>query len=63
MEHTQDLGILCLILKRKKGNMTQSYDKTPYTNSKFENQIRKIRKTKGQHTNVTKNFDYTTIAY
>ena len=40
--------------ERKKGDLTLSYDKTPYTNSKFE--------IKGQHTNATKNFDYTTIA-
>ena len=24
--------------KREKGDLTQSYDKTPYTNRKFENQ-------------------------
>ena len=41
--------------REKEGDLTQSYDKTPYTNRKFENQ----RKT---HTNATKNFDYTTIA-
>ena len=39
---------------REKGDLTQSYDKTPYTNRKFES--------KGQHTNATKHFDYTTIA-
>ena len=45
-----------LKLKREKeGDLTQSYDKTPYTNRKFENQ-------RTTHTNATKNFDYTTIA-
>ena len=39
----------------KEGDPTQSYDKTPYTNRKFENQ-------RTTHTNATKNFDYTTIA-
>ena len=39
----------------KEGDLTQSYDKTPYTNRKFENQ-------RTTHTNATKNFDYTTIA-
>ena len=38
----------------KEGNLTQSYDKTPVPT---ENS-----KTKGQHTNATKNFDYTAIA-
>ena len=38
----------------KEGDLTQSYDKTPIPT---ENS-----KTKGQHTNATKNFDYTTIA-
>ena len=41
--------------REKEGDLTQSYDKTPYTNRKFENQ-------KTTHTNATKNFDYTTIA-
>ena len=39
----------------KEGDLTQSYDKTPYTNRKYENQ-------RTTHTNATKNFDYTTIA-
>ena len=26
------------VFKRKEGDLTQSYDKTPYTNRKFENQ-------------------------
>ena len=30
--------VLIDISKRKKGDLTQSYDKTPYTNRKFENQ-------------------------
>ena len=47
----------CIHLSRreKEGDLTQSYDKTPYTNRKFENQ-------RTTHTNATKNFDYTTIA-
>ena len=46
----------CLLVQREKeGDLTQSYDKTPYTNRKFENQ-------RTTHTNATKNFDYTTIA-
>ena len=44
-----------LIQREKEGDLTQSYDKTPYTNRKFENQ-------RTTHTNATKNFDYTTIA-
>ena len=47
-------NIHILYRKEKKGDLTQSYDKTSYTNRKFE--------TKGQHTNATKNFDYITIA-
>ena len=39
--------------RKKEGDLTQSYDKTPYTNRKFENQ-------RTTHTNATKNFDYTT---
>ena len=38
--------------REKEGDLTQSYDKTPYTNRKFENQ-------RTTHTNATKNFDYT----
>ena len=41
--------------REKEGDLTQSYDKTPYTNRKFENQ-------RTTHTYATKNFDYTTIA-
>ena len=40
--------------REKEGDLTQSYDKTPYTNRKLENQ-------RTTH-NATKNFDYTTIA-
>ena len=40
--------------REKEGDLTQSYDKTPIPT---ENS-----KTKGQHTNATKNFDFTTIA-
>ena len=43
------------MLREKEGDLTQSYDKTPYTNRKFENQ-------RTTHTNATKNFDYITIA-
>ena len=52
-----DIGkIICINLQgEKEGDLTQSYDKTPYTNRKFENQ-------RTTHTNATKNFDYTTIA-
>ena len=46
---------LGLEYREKVGDLTQSYDKTPYTNRKFENQ-------RTTHTNATKNFDYTTIA-
>ena len=45
---------LHLVLREKEGDLTQSYDKNPYTNRKFENQ-------RTTHTNATKNFDYTTI--
>ena len=44
-----------LLQREKEGDLTQSYNKTPYTNRKFENQ-------RTTHTNATKNFDYTTIA-
>ena len=41
---------------RQKGrDLTQSYDKRPYTH-------RKIQKASWQYKNATKNFDYTTIA-
>ena len=43
-------------IKREKGrNLTQSYDKSPYTH-------RKVQKATWQYKNATKNFDYTTIA-
>ena len=29
---------ICVIAREKEGYLTQSYDKTPYTNRKFENQ-------------------------
>ena len=48
-------GFLRIDKREKEGDLTQSYDKTPYTNRKFENQ-------RTTHTNATKNFDYTTIA-
>ena len=44
------------LIKEKKGrDLTQSYDKNPYTH-------RTIQKATWQHKNATKNFDYTTIA-
>ena len=47
---------LSVKLAREKGrDLTQSYDKSPYTD-------RKIQKATWQHKNDTKNFDYTTIA-
>ena len=48
------LNIHILEQREKEGDLTQSYDKTPYTT---ENS-----KTKGRHINATKSFDYTTIA-
>ena len=54
--HPVFYGDLVFKLRREKeGDLTQSYDKNPYTNRKFENQ-------RTTHTNATKNFDYTTIA-
>ena len=42
--------------KKEKGrDLTQSYDKIPYTNRKFQKAIR-------QYKNATKDFDYSTIA-
>ena len=41
--------------REKEIDLTQSYDKSPYTD-------RKIPKATWQHKNATKNFDYTTIA-
>ena len=47
---------MCISDLREKGrDLTQSYDKSPYTD-------RKIQKATRQHKNATKNFDYTTIA-
>ena len=47
---------LCNITSREKvRELTHLYDKSPYT-------IRKPQKSKGQHENVTKIFDYTKIA-
>ena len=47
-----ELVILLIEIVR---DLTQSYDKRPYTH-------RKIQKATWQHKNATKNFDYTTIA-
>ena len=44
----------CVSIARKRRNLTQTYDKNPITTENSE--------TNGQHKNVTKNFDYTTIA-
>ena len=45
-----------LLINRKKGRyLTQSYDKSSYTN-------RQIQKAKWQHKHASKYFDYTTIA-
>ena len=44
-----------LCMWEKGRNLTQSYDKSPCTH-------RKLYKTKWQHKNTTKNFDYTAIA-
>ena len=43
------------ILREKGRDLSQSYDKSPYTD-------KKIPKATLQHTNATKNFDSTTIA-
>ena len=48
--HTVTLGTQ----REKEGDLTQSYDKTLL--------FQQNSKTKGQHTNATKNIDYTTIA-
>ena len=54
-----DMTLLCKLQfwnPRQKGrDLTQSYDKSPYTH-------RKTQKSTWQHSNATKNFDYTTIA-
>ena len=48
--------LLRVVLVREKGrDLTQSYDKNPYT-------TRKIQKATRQYKNATKNIDYTTIA-
>ena len=44
-----------MMLREKGKDLTQSYDKSPYTH-------RKIQKAAGQHKNANKNFNYTTIA-
>ena len=44
-----------VIQREKEGDLTQSYDKTPYTNRKFENQ-------RTTHTNATKNIHKITIS-
>ena len=48
-------SILSKDLREKGRDLTQSYEKSPYTH-------RKIQKATRQHKNATKNFDYTTIA-
>ena len=49
-----NLVVNTIVKGEKEGDLTQSYDKTPYTNRKFKNQ----RTTHKSH----QNFDYTTIA-
>ena len=44
----------CFIYKKKGRDLTQSYDKSPYTTAKSKKQRDNIK-------NATKNFDYTTI--
>ena len=47
---------LSILYSSEKGrDLTQSYDKSPYTDTK-------IQKATWKHRNATKNFDYTTIA-
>ena len=46
--------LLCILLREKEGDLTQSYDKSPYTD-------RKTKKATCQHKNATKNFDYTQL--
>ena len=43
-----------MLQREKEGDLTQSYDKNPYTNRKFENQWTAQKR--------RQNFDYTTIA-
>ena len=45
----------CFSNIEKGRDLTQSCDKSPYTN-------RKVQRATGQHKNATKNFDYTTVA-
>ena len=49
------VSVVSLISREKGRDLTQSYDKSPYTH-------RKIQKATWQHKKATKNFDYTTIA-
>ena len=44
-----------MFIKEKRRDLTQSYDKSPYTHNKN-------KKAMWQHKNATKNFDYATIA-
>ena len=48
-------NIVIFILKEKGRDLTQSYDKIPYTH-------RQIQKATQKHNNASKNFDFTTIA-
>ena len=53
---SRQLKVNDIHLKKKKGrDLTQSYEKSPYTH-------KKIQKATWQHKNTNKNFDYTTIA-
>ena len=46
--------------KKKKEDLTQSYDKNPYTIPYHTHTIENSR-TNGQHKDATKNFDYKTL--
>ena len=45
---------LCIIAREKGRDLTQSYDKSPYTN-------RNVKRAKWQHKQRHKKFDYTTV--
>ena len=49
------IGLNRILCKRQRRDLTQYYDKSPYTH-------RQIQNAKWQHKNATENFDYTTIA-
>ena len=56
MANTTNVADSCLLFKREKErDLSQSYDKSPFT-------YRKIKIATSQHKNAIKNFDYTTIS-